>query len=348
MSGRRSRGWVVLVCALVVLLAAELGVRAVASSLPPAPRFPNPFADAKLRQMEARGDVEVVLLGSSIVNAGLAVEPVARGLDRPVVDVYNAALPAAGIELWEVWQRDVVEPALDPDVVLVGVSIRDVNDTTYTAGQVEGFVASDGFALATGGGDLLTRIDAVASRWSALVRYRAVLRQPGSVLAWRRGEEVEGWPRQDIDGSGRYLGFDTDTYRPADAERFEELRDGAMADFRPWGRKRAALERTLARIRADGATPVLVRLPALHDVLVDGEVVTTADVTAFDRELAAVAGTGDTVLVDLAELDDRPELFADEYHLNGRGVAEVGDLLARRLDEAVGSVGGPVGGSGIG
>jgi hypothetical protein len=332
----RTGGGLVVLVLVLVLTVAELGVRTIEPDLPAPASWGNPFADLKTEQLTeraapGRGPTEVVLVGSSVVNAGLDPTRLASAAGEPDLAVYNAALPSFPPEQWPSWIVEVVQPTLGPSVVVLGVSIRDLNGTTADLVHESRFRDSVGFRRATGRAGGLERLDATVSERSALVRHRAALRRPGSVVARTRGEEVEGWPRLEVDADGRYLGFDDDDSHRPRPDRLDGLRDGILRDFRAGGLRLDAVARVVDGLRDAGVEVALLRMPAMNDVLVDGEVVPRAEAARFDELLRDLAADRGLAFVDASELDDRPELFSDEYHLRARGVAELSDLVGRQL-----------------
>jgi hypothetical protein len=330
---RRVGGPLVALVLVLVLVLAELGVRAIEPDLPAPATWGNPYADLKTSQLAAwsgRG-LDAVLVGSSVVNAGLDPARIATAAGANDLDVYNAALPMFPPEQWPSWINEVVEPALRPRVVVLGVSVRDLNGATADLVHERRFRDSVGFRRATGRAGSLERLDAAAGRLSALARHRAALRRPGSVAARVRGEEVEGWPELRVDATGRFLGFDDDGQHADRPDRLDGLREGVLADYRAGGSRLDAVAQVVDHLEAAGAEVVLLRMPAMNEVLSDGEVVPTSEAARFDRLLADLAADRGLRFVDAGHLDDRPELFADEYHLRARGVAELSDLVGREL-----------------
>jgi hypothetical protein len=333
----RAGGGLVVLVLLLSLAAAELGVRTIEPDLPAPASWGNPFADLKAEQLTERaapgsGPTDVVLVGSSVVNAGLDPTRFAAAAGDPDLAVYNAALPSFPAEQWPSWIVEVVQPTLRPSVVVIGVSIRDLNGTTADLVYERRFRDSVGFRRATGRAGGLERLDTSVSERSALVRHRAALRRPGSVVARTRGEEVEGWPRLEVDADGRFLGFDDDTTHRVRPDRLDALREGVLRDFRAGGLRLDAVTRVVDQLRDAGVEVAVLRMPAMTDVLVDGEVVPRDEAARFDRLLHDLAAERGLAYVDASELDDRPELFSDEYHVRARGVSELSDLVGRELN----------------
>lgn len=321
----------VLVVALAVLLLAELGVRQVHAELAPPPLWPNPFADLKSEQMDDLGQADTVLVGSSIVNAGLDPDRIAAaaGLDADH-GIYNAALPQSPVEQWPLWYLDVVAPHLEPTCAVLGISVRDWNATNERQDLVDEFRASEGYQRTVGTAGWLSRVDELLSGQSLLLRYRSVLRQPGSALQWAQGEDVDGWPRRDVGDQGRYRNFDDVTYE-ATPDRIARLEKGAMADYEPGGRKARALAHLLDGLAVRGIRPVVARMPALQEVMVEQDLLTEDDVARTAEQLEQVAADHGAVTLADSGLDDRSELFADEYHLNEAGMQAVSEWVGREL-----------------
>ena len=123
---RRRRAVRPLLVALLVVLASELGVRAL--DLPTPLVFSSVEAQIKAEELRATGPgrIDTVFVGSSVLD--VAVQPdrfaTAAGLDG---DAYNAALLGADMRSLELWVEHVVVPAVAPKRVVFGLNCRELN-----------------------------------------------------------------------------------------------------------------------------------------------------------------------------------------------------------------------------
>jgi hypothetical protein len=158
--------------ALRLLGAAEIALRVGADRLRPPRLWHTWEAQHKVAQMDAmaaRGRrASIALVGSSMTNAAVDPRQLTErlALGRPA---YNAALNAAAARTIERWTLDVVVPSLRPDVVVVGLSSRELNDGgSIQRERFEAMVDSTAGRAAFGSGGLSGRIETVAQRWSYL------------------------------------------------------------------------------------------------------------------------------------------------------------------------------------
>lgn len=324
-SGGRRRTVIVLLSALAVLLTAELALRAAGGAIPPPAHWGDPFADAKVDQIRRMGTADVVFVGSSIANAGLDPVP----LEELGLRSFNAGQPGTGLRAWRGWLDEVLLPELHPELVIVGVSIRDYSDANLDAGWVR-LNEAPAFRTRTGEATALERLDVWASQQSRLVSRRSALRQPATTLAWARGEQIDGWPQQQLTRSGRYLGYDDREYAERQS-RDDRLREHSFVDFRAGPRSTDMLGEILQLVRGRGAEPVVVRMPAMEGRLVERDLLPADEVERYPGELRRVTAEQDVLLIDLADHNDRPELFADYYHLNRTGVRTVSAAIVEAL-----------------
>jgi hypothetical protein len=53
----------------------------------------------------------------------------------------------------------------------------------------------------------------------------------------------------------------------------------------------------------------------------------------YNHRLREACARNDVICIELESLNDRPELFYDEYHFNEAGAREVAELLAKSLHD---------------
>lgn len=319
----------VLLLALTVLLVAEVGVRLVEDRLPPPPDWYTPeygVKEGQIDRLAGRGGASVVLLGSSVID--VAVDPV--GLDGPLTSArpaYNAGLIGANLEMVDVWSEHVVEPALAPDVVVIGVSSRDVNaNGAGLESQTPGFYALPAVERLLGTESTLERVERRAGDLSRLVRYRTVLRRPLEALFGYDAPDRNLAQNTDL-GLELHLA-DLEYQGGADVDDFfrrEPLRDFALST-----RQLDAVRDLVERHQARGTRVVLLDVPvtsqyvALHP---RGE----ADYRDYEVALNVLAAQLGIELVDTGTWT--PDAFSDPLHLNGVGTAQLTALLDAYLTD---------------
>jgi len=319
---------IAVVIALVIL--ADGGLRLAARSFPPSDDWNNWEATNKVEAMHAlakRGGADVVLVGSSMVNAAgdpaLMTRVIASG--RPV---FNAALNGAGLEVLDFW-TGVAAKILRPRVVVIGLSSRELNDLASEPVRMEKTMASseEGRRVAPDR-SLKDRIYGLASDVSALVRYRYVLRDPRSVSRTDPGR---------IRGAVGPLGvlaalkaFQSHPY--SITPRFRGLVVHQTIVPYSAGRKQidllAHIVKTLTEMHIRVVIvkmPVSADLPPLHE---HG----AADYRAFETVLGDFVRTHPAVrFIDMASRITTTAEFRDPYHLNAKGREDWSRAVAQIL-----------------
>lgn len=334
----RTRSFRVMVISfLLVVVAAELTARALAPRLPEPQRWDTPFSHAKAEEAAAAGPVDIVVLGSSIANASIDVPLLVESIPW-AEDGYNVALPSTTPRQWELWMRDVVLPDLCPQLLLIAIGVRDVNDANPGVdNRLRAYTSSSGRRALYDELSVAEQVDRWASGLSTFVALRERLREPANVYRYLRDGSAPGWPSIELSATGRYLGFDDRAYAD-NPERDDGLRRGALSDFTVGPGEFGALARIIEQTRAQGTAVALVDMPAMRTpltaILDDAE----RDVADYeDRVASLVADTG-VPLLQYPDLVDDPSLFADLYHMQLEGTltisARLGEDLAHLVPEA--------------
>lgn len=313
--------------AVVMLLVLEVAVRLIDQRLPEPLLWHSEEAQAKVEQMDAlarRGGVDLVFLGTSIVNAG--VEPAVVGEHTGGrVGSYNAGLSSGTPRLMEPWLLDVVGPRLSPDVVVIGL-------TSFEVAAVERSPFFDAFAASPAGRQSMrteSRVDR-ADRWlgerSALWANRVALRSPDSVLDAVRGAAPPVSPEvAALQPNGRTSFLQT--------QQFEDRVLGVGIDLTDWtigGDEPAALRRLVDGVTASGARAVLVEMP-VTDEYIARHPRGAADYAEFEAFMARFATEAGVDLI--SDLDTRRDhrWFADEIHMNNDGATAFTAALVDEL-----------------
>ncbi|NND01940.1 MAG: hypothetical protein HKN91_04065 [Acidimicrobiia bacterium] len=322
----------VLTVAIMILLVmvAEAGARSIEPNLKPAVSWGNEDTDLKIEQIEviaASGGVDVVFIGSSIVNVGF--DP-AQFIEQSAWagSAYNASLIGSTPQLQERWTVDVVLPSLQPKVIVVGVTSRSFNDNARNpAIAYNSYMKSQGRASWVGEANPAERIAAALARNSALARLKPRLRQP-TALAAASGSAQPEVTITDL-GNERTRADDRYTFKQGYRQR---IRTRALNDFEMGGIQVESLERLVAAAEDAGTTVVLVNMPVYEP---DHMRLHPNNREDFDAYLAVVAAFADAQAVGLLQPPGTPwrrGLFADTLHVNGTGTERLTRWLARVLE----------------
>lgn len=301
----------VAVVILLVMAAAELGVRAIDSKLPEPLEWPSVEAQLKVHQMDAlakQGGADVVFVGSSVVNAGIdpAVFESAVGHGR----AYNAALSAGVPLLIEPWTINTVLPRLHPKLLLIGVSSFDFYDHPASDAFFRAFADSSAGRRALGDDGLLDRIDRWMSDRSELWAHRLDIRDPRTLLDAVRGDDPHQVPEfGPIEADGR-ASYPQTSLPPSDPRAQGPPIDGWTLGTR----NPDALKRMIEAARHQGVAVALVDMP-ITQRYVDRHPHGQAD---YERFLDALRALATDEGVPLFEFDGRrdPATFVDVVHLS--------------------------------
>lgn len=316
----------VLGLAVVVLLLAELGIRLVEDRLPPPVEWYTPEYGIKEEQMaglaERHDGASVVFIGSSVIDVSVDPSQVASPPEdgRPA---YNAGLIGANLEMVDVWSEHVVEPALHPSVVVIGVSSRDVNrNGAGLESQTPGFYKLPAVRRLLGTESAIQKVETEVSDLSRLFRYRTVLRRPLEALF-------------EYDSPDRNLALNTDlgqelhladiAYQGGpNVEDF--FRAEPLLAYTPSETQFGAVRRTIERLHAAGVRVILLDVPVTEQY-VSLHPRGAEDYLGYEAGLNVLAAQTGAELVDTGTW--LPPAFSDPLHLNGFGA----ELLTTVVDQ---------------
>ena len=263
---------------------------------------------AHLRQRARTGDTGgIVFAGSSQVLEGVLPSVAAPGLGRRA---YNAGLHRGFLPLTEPWLLEVVLPLARPRLVVLGVSVLDLNDNGIAQREVlERFQASPA-----------RRHDVVARVQRTALGRRFLCRRLPRV----RLDDLRIGP----DGEGLEFA-DAVEYRLSDTKR-RYIEDELLVDYRTGPRTVDALERIVSGVRARGADIVVVEMPVTEEL--DGMLPRGAADHADARTVLrdATERLGVRLLDVAADVTDH-RWFADCVHHSGAGMRHVSALVAGAL-----------------
>lgn len=320
-----TRSWrrTVVLAAVVVLLIAEVGLRLVSGSLRPPVVWENPEADAKWRQMSTlagSGGASTVFIGSSLVGVGFDPSRVSAPDDeRPA---YNAALLSSALGQQRLWLEHFVLPLLRPSTVVIGVSGRELNANDATLDLADALMLQAGEVRhALGTESLVERADRWLRRLSYLARYREVLREPTELFD--RGPRTPEAAITDLGLTTAALDLE---FTPFDRERLE--RYGRIQYYELSELRLQQLRTMVESLTARGIEVVIVNMPVTAEAVAiypRGPV----DLEEYSARLEALAAEAGAAYLPTGVWPT--SLFADEWHVNGRGTAELTTMLAASI-----------------
>ncbi len=320
---------------LVVVVLLEGAARLLAPHIPGQLVWDTQFTQDKADQIAAAGEVDMVFVGSSVVNAG--IDPGLVAANSRFDSGYNSAIPSTTPSTWKIWMRDLVYPDLCPSVVVIGISVRDYNDRNVGIPfDLTSYLPSAG-RLELYGQFTSGSLERQIGRYSAFVRIRSRLRQPEKVARFLVTGRVPGWPPTVLTPEGRYTGWDNNAFVDPSPEGIEELTTKVFVDFSVGGAEDLAVRSIIEDAQSLGDQVVIVRMPTMNEelapLLPDGQ----GDLDRFERQLEKLGANYDVPVIVYPDMDDDKSLFGDLYHMNLDGTTEFSTRLGRDLDRVVAS-----------
>jgi hypothetical protein len=309
--------------ALLVAAGAEGMTRLLEPSLEPVGDWPDSSYTAQHDQLAGLdGEVDYLVVGSS--SAGAAVRP--RSLAELWPDIgngYTYWLAGPPFRSLEAVVSGVLLDQLAPETVVVGLTMREFNSLAEHEDHYAALLDASAYRKATGRRSWIDRADDLLQDHLALARHRAVLREPVHLVDDLTEPALVP---TDIGTDGHLIG--ADDHELAD-EPPEHLRQeaAALADYLVSDADLDSLDRLLTDLNQRSIDAVVVNLPVSDDFIglaPDGHRDYEAYVTAVE-EVAKANGAEWHDLMDRSWSDN---YFRDVNHLNGRGVARIGPLLA--------------------
>ncbi len=312
------------VAALAMVVLGELGARvALARSDAPVLRWHDFSTQLKVEQMDERGDVDLVVIGTSMAQQDIVPGVLADALaddGGPTETIYNAALNGGVPVVMEPWLLDQVVPRLRPDVVVWGLSPLDMS-LEYGDATLEAYED----ALQTRPG-ILAEVDRFVSRFSDLVAARAVLRNPDQILGSGRDDN-----RRRLAEAEAEVGPDGERTNFASATGIGHAQEMArrITPFQLDRDDLAAIARTVDALRRDGIEVVFVELPVpdrfrrLYPGGPEQQQLVTDTIAALGEALDV------EVITSIGPTDDSS--FVDFTHLGPDAAVDFTRLLAEPL-----------------
>jgi hypothetical protein len=253
-------------------------------------------------------------MGSSIVNAG--IDPVLFA-DLSGAVAYNASLNATSPRLLEVWAGEIVLPRLHPDLVVIGLSSRELNDHGISqTEQYDRYTGSIGRAFEIDQPSLSQRLQHAAADVSALFRLRSDLRRPFAVFNQLRGTASQ---TVQLTEQGAITRLRDMEYHVTDVFRQRTVGQD-LIDYEIGGLELGALGRLVDEIRATGAEVLLVDMPVMEADYIPMHPNGQADLDEYRATLEQFATEHDVPLATPGNDPWPASHFADPLHLNQTGV----------------------------
>ncbi len=236
---------------LVVIVLLEAASRVILPvSGTPLLRWQDYSTQLKVEQIEQRGPVEVVVVGTSMAQQDLVPAELSSHLDGAAV--YNASLNGGVPQVMEPWLLNHVVPRLEPELVVWGLSPLD-----FSVAYGDATVQAYDDALATRSG-WLADLERFMSPRFQMIAGRQALRDPDLLFGPGRAQQQALLARAEatLGVDGERLDFDT----ALGVDRAAEV-SGRITPFRLDREDLAAIARTVTSLRADGIDVVFVELP---------------------------------------------------------------------------------------
>jgi hypothetical protein len=318
----RARGGRTALIVLAVLLMAELISRVLAGGLPN-PDWNFAQTDRKVEEMQvmatAGATADVALIGNSSVNAAFVSEDLERltGFDS----FYNAGLDGAGMRQTEDWALNVVVPLTKPDVVVIGLTSRDLNDASTANAEVfDKYLNSRGRARFLDDETAGQRVQRALSEVSALVRISPFIRDPAALVTQYNPDGPD---------TGEFV-LPGEEYnpRPLDVTR---TRERALNDYTLGGTELESFGRLVDALQAQGVEVVVVEMPYVAEDYLDMHPNGAADYDAYRDIVRSFTSGRSLPYIDLTDYPWTTTEFYDFLHVNSAGIAIVNQALADGL-----------------
>lgn len=319
-----------LVAFVVALVGFELLAQLLASQMPEPLIWPRYEVQRKHDRIQSLAELDclgLVVLGTSVAGAAVDAGQLQAEIGTDAT-VYNASLGGAEISGVSAWAREVVSPLGCPSHAIIGLSVRDLNDSNDSSGFVGRYERALGRAELLDQATTVERLELWALDNIGLVGVRQNLRNPGSTVSWLVGRR--GPWREINDEFGTLTRFVNRPYN-ATAERRNFDRGVVFADYEAGGRHSAEVREMIEALQADGTTVTVVMLPytevETQELLPAG----ADDIAAYVSAVQQLQGSTGAGLIDLRDVVSTREFFADDYHVNGAGAELITAELARRI-----------------
>jgi hypothetical protein len=312
---------------IVVLVAAELGTRAIASGLPAPLQWQSYETQRKVQEIDElsrHGGADIVFLGSSLTDVG--VEPAV--IDHQIgggITSYNAGLASSVPRLDAAWAESIVIPKLHPKMLVLGLGAYDLGGEggPDRTAFLNAFLNSSGAKHAMGKEDPIQAANYWIGQYSALWDHKYQLRDPATVLraVVRHPQPVDTSTLEanDVDALGRET---ADQYAPFSNQARIDVSDWTLGTKDP-----AALRQLIAYATKRHITVVLVNMPVTNQSV---DRMPPGTYNTYKLALLKIGASTGTKVLDFDTIRST-SYFLDDIHLNHAGVT----LFSTRLGTAL-------------
>lgn len=324
---RKNEGIVTTTSFITVLLLAELGARAISGGVELTGIWTSGEAAIKVEQMEQIADrgetVEVVIVGDSMAAAG--IDP-RRFTQSSGVTSYNAAWAGMPLRTTVPWTLDVVEPLLRPEVVIVGVQTRTLNDKTPSSDwRHRTFLASPGYKQAAAG--LGGQAEGLIEHISHFMRYRRSYREPSKLLGSNAGRGRNQKASKKVIGEQGLRIEENVTFKP----KLRWMQEGfgrELAEFSAGGIEFEALLTLHHDLSERGVRMIVMSMP-ITDVYEASHGDPEQAMAEYHLTLRRFSDQVDVTLIDAEDAFETNDPFRDPLHVDIEGRTAIADALGR-------------------
>jgi hypothetical protein len=316
---------------LVVLAVAESTSRVLEPRVAAEPQWGSADIDLKVEQMEqlaAVGGVDVVFLGSSIVNTG--IDPAAFVEHSPwATSAYNASMPAASLRVLERWAAEVAFPMLTPRTVVIGMSSRALNDNgTNQQKAYDRYIDSRGRALHLGTATIAQRLQSTLEASSALFRVRSQMRLPFTFV-----KNIKAGPRgSTVTDLGYQTHLSKHRYESSRAFR-RRMTSRVLNNYAVGGEELAALDAIVDAAISQGAEVYVIDMPVVESAYVGMHPRGAKDYADYEAAFARLAFDDRLQWASATSVAEHTRFFADPLHLNAKGARRLVRWMAKTVLE---------------
>ncbi|MGH2753394.1 MAG: SGNH/GDSL hydrolase family protein [Actinomycetota bacterium] len=331
MSRFKSSGYVTFFSFAGVLILVEALSRFISPSLPVDPgKWPRKEIAQKLDQMRTyvndREDIDVVFAGSSMMAGG--VDPVEFN-EESGLQSYNAAFAGASTKTSVLWIRDVIEPLLQPEVVVLGVQTRELSDDSSKNNIMNRiFENSPGYKQSTE--SVASQVEGSLERISYFLRYRRAFRTP-SVLFRADGREAlqNTEVRQEI-GPWGSRADEPGHYRVSEAFK-ENIYEKTFVNLEMGGEEYRSIVTLAEALEERDVKLVVLSMPVTDDYW-DAHEDPEGDRQEYNVLLDGLVDETGVTVIDAEDAFTTTEVFRDPVHLDIEGRIAFSAMLAERWD----------------
>jgi hypothetical protein len=326
--------WISVTTIIITVAASEAALRLLQWRIPAeAHKWPRREMAVKYEQMSSHRErdetFDVVFVGNSTTVNG--IDPIAFSAATGLPS-YNAAFAGGSLRSIAPWTIDVVEPALRPDVVVVGLQSRDLNDNGKVHRELfNSLMTSPGYRQISGGP--IQRAEGWLERHSAFFRNRRALRRPAEVFRNATSRRLSSeHPRHGFVGLyGRRRGKEIVQYQVQD-RWVEQQRTQTLNDYKVGGRELRALIALHRALRERGVGLILLDMPTTVDYI-PLHPKGYRDVRRYRQVLTNFAAESEVPLLSAAGAFSGTTHFKDPVHLDAMGRSVLTRYLAAAWGE---------------